>query len=112
MLAYAEDVCSKVEPVGIQKVEVAEQEVQEKGEQEIPEHLSNLFEKSKGELTGQEHTHLRELLYEFEDVFAKNDFDLGKFDAIQHGIDTGSNRPEKHRIRRTRWGLRDRKRPN
>jgi hypothetical protein len=29
VLAYAEEVCSKVEPVGIQKVEVAEQEVQE-----------------------------------------------------------------------------------
>ena len=26
VLAYAEEVCSKVEPVGIQKVEVAEQE--------------------------------------------------------------------------------------
>ena len=54
VLAYAEEVCSKVEPVGIQKVEVAEQEVQGKGEQEIPEHLINLFEKSKKELTGQE----------------------------------------------------------
>jgi hypothetical protein len=29
VLAYAEEVCSKGEPVGIQKVEVAEQEVQE-----------------------------------------------------------------------------------
>ena len=105
VLAYAEEVCSKVEPVGIQKVEVAEQEVQEKGEREIPEHLINLFEKSKGEFTGQEQGHLRELLYEFEDVFAKNEFDLGKFDAIQHGIDTGSNRPVKHRIRRTPLGF-------
>ena len=44
----AEDVCSKVEPVGIQKVEVAEQEVQGKGEREIPEHLINLLENRKG----------------------------------------------------------------
>ena len=58
VLAYAEEVCSKVEPVGIQKVEVAEQEVQEKGEREITEHLIILFEKSKGELNGQEQTHL------------------------------------------------------
>jgi hypothetical protein len=105
VLAYAEEVCSKVEPVGIQKVEVAEPEVEEKGEQEIPEHLSNLFEKSKGELNGQEQTHLRELLCEFEDVLAKSEFDLGKFDAIQHGIATGSNRPVKHRIRRTPLGF-------
>ena len=48
VLAYAEEVCSKVEPVGIQKVEVAEQEVQGKGEREIPEHLINLLENRKG----------------------------------------------------------------
>jgi hypothetical protein len=104
VLAYAEEVCSKVEPVGIQKVEVAEQDVQEKRKREIPEHLSNLFEKSKGGLNGQEQTHLRELLCEFEDVFAKSEFDLGKCNAIQHGIDTGSNRPVKQRIRRTPLG--------
>ena len=102
VLAYAEEVCSKMEPVGIQKVEVAEQE---KVEREITEHLINLFEKSKGELNGQEQTHLRELLCDFEDVFAKNEFDLGKFNAIQHGIDTGSNHPVKHRIRRTPLGF-------
>jgi hypothetical protein len=105
VLAYAEEVCSNVEPVGIQKVEVSEQEVQEKGEREIPEHLSNLFKKSRGELNGQEQTHLGELLCEFEDVFAKSDFDLGIFNAIQHVIDTGSNRPVKQRIRRTPLGF-------
>jgi hypothetical protein len=105
VLAYAEEVCSKVEPVGIQNVEVAEQEVQEKGKREIPEHLANLFEKSNGELNGQEQTQLRELLCEFEDVFAKSEFDLRKFNAIQHGIDTGSNRPVKKRIRRTPLGF-------
>ena len=31
VLAYAEEVCSKVEPIGIQKVEVAEQGGQENG---------------------------------------------------------------------------------
>jgi hypothetical protein len=58
-------------PLEYKKVEVGKQEVQGKGEREIPEHLLNLFEKSKGELTGQEQGHLRELLCEFEDVFAK-----------------------------------------
>ena len=101
MLTYAEEVCSKVEPVEIQKVEIAEQEVLGEGEREISEHLINLFEKSKGELTVQEQGHIGELLCEFEDMFAKNKFDLGKFDAIKHGIDTGSIRPVKHRIRRT-----------
>jgi hypothetical protein len=78
---------------------------QGKREREIPEHLVNLFEKLKGELTEQEQGHLRELLCEFEDVFAKNEFDLGKFDAIKHGIDTGSSRPVKQRMRRTPLGF-------
>ena len=66
--------------------------------------MANLFEKSNGELNGQEQTQLRELLCEFEDVLAKSEFDLRKFNAIQHGIDTGSNRPVKKRIRRTPLG--------
>jgi hypothetical protein len=60
--------------------------------------LTNLFDKSKGELNGQEQTQLSELLCEFEDVLAKSEFDLGKFNTIQHGIDTGTNRPVKQRI--------------
>jgi hypothetical protein len=105
VVSYAEEVCSKVESIGIQKVEVAEQGGQENGKWEIPEHLTNLFDKSKGELNGQEQTQLSELLCEFEDVFAKSEFDLGKFNTIQHGIDTGTNRPVKQRIRRTPLGF-------
>jgi hypothetical protein len=48
---------------------------------------------------------LSELLCEFEDVFAKSEFDLWKFNTIQHGIDTGTNRPVKQRIRRTPLGF-------
>ena len=77
----------------------------ENGKREIPEHLINLFDKSKGELNEQEQTQLSELLCEFEDVFAKSEFDLGKFNTIQHGIDTGTNRPVKQRIRRTPLGF-------
>jgi hypothetical protein len=88
VLAYAEEVCSNVEPIGIQEVEVAEQGGLENGKREIPEHLINLFDKSKGELNEQEQTQLSKLLCEFEDVFPKSEFDLGKFNTIQHGIDT------------------------
>jgi hypothetical protein len=105
VLAYAEEVCSNVEPIGIQKVEVAEQGGLENGKREIPEHLINLFDKSKGELNEQEQTQLSELLCEFEDVFAKSEFDLGKFNTIQHGIDTGTNHPVEQRIRRTPLGF-------
>jgi hypothetical protein len=34
-----------VEPIGIQKVEVAEQGGPDNGKREIPEHLINLFDK-------------------------------------------------------------------
>jgi hypothetical protein len=76
VLAYAEEVCSNVETIGIQKVEVAEQGGPENEKKEIPEHLTNLFDKSKGELNEQEQTQLSELLCEFEDVFAKSEFDF------------------------------------
>jgi hypothetical protein len=45
------------------------------------------------------------LYFYIEDVFAKSEFDLGKFNTIQHGIDTGTNRPVKQRIRRTPLGF-------
>jgi hypothetical protein len=51
-------VCSNVETIGVQKVEVAEQGGPENGKREIPEHLINLFDKSKGELNEQEQTQL------------------------------------------------------
>ena len=105
VLAYVEEVCSNMEPIGIQQVEVAEQGGLENGKREIPEHLINLFDKSKGELNEQEQTQLSELLCEFEDVFAKSEFDLGKFNTIQHVIDTGTNHPVKQRIRRTPLGF-------
>jgi hypothetical protein len=38
VLAYAEEVCSNVETIGVQKVEVAEQGGPENGKREIPEH--------------------------------------------------------------------------
>ena len=104
-MAYAEEVCSNVESIGVQKVEVAEQGGLENGKREIPEHLINLFDKSKGELNEQEQTQLSEILCEFEDVFAKSEIDLGKFNTIQHGIDAGTNRPVKQRIRRTPLGF-------
>ena len=37
----------------------------------------------------EESTQLAELLNEFQDVFAKPEFDLGHFSEIEHSIDTG-----------------------
>jgi hypothetical protein len=81
VLAYAEEVCLNVETIGIQKVEVAEKGGPENGKREIPEHLTNIFDKSKGELNEQEQTQLSELLCEFElkqPVFSNK----GRFGAV------------------------------
>ena len=68
---------------------------------ELPEHIQELYEKSITDLDMHQRTALKRLLYEYSDVFAVNDFDLGNFTAIQHNIDTGDARPVKLRMRRT-----------
>ena len=45
---------------------------------------------------------LKILLCEYQDVFAKTEFDLGSFTAIEHSIDTGDVKPFKDRMKRTR----------
>lgn len=42
-----------------------------------------------------------DLLEEYQDVFAQNEFDLVSFTDIEHSIDTGFAPPIKQRIRRT-----------
>ena len=44
---------------------------------------------------------LERLVYEYRDVFAESDFDLGSFTAVQHTIDTGDAKPIKLGMRRT-----------
>ncbi len=60
-----------------------------------------MFDKSKQGLDPSEQVELANLLSEFEDVFAKNEFDLGSFTSVEHGIDTENARPVKLRMRRT-----------
>lgn len=44
---------------------------------ELPEHLNSLFQKSVTDLDQSERTLLMDLLEEYKDVFAQNEFDLG-----------------------------------
>ena len=66
----------------------------------LPDQLQVLYEKSTENLSTNQKTQLHRLLYEFSDVLAKDDFDLGTFDELEHSIDTGDARPIKQRIRR------------
>lgn len=48
---------------------------------------------------------LKLLLIEFQDVFAKDEFDLRNFTAIEYSIDTGDNKPVAERMRRIPVGF-------
>ena len=72
----------------------------------MPEHLHGLFEKSIVHLYDDQAIAVGEMLTEFEDVFAKDDFDIGCFNGgIVHDIDTGDAAPIKARMRRTPLGF-------
>jgi len=45
-------------------------------------------------------TSLEQLLVCYEDVFSKSEYDLGRTDAIEHCIDTGSAKPVRQQLRR------------
>ena len=67
----------------------------------VPEHLSQVFAESCKQLDDQQQDELAKLLVENQDVFAKSEFDLGDFSAIEHTIDTGDAKPIQLRMRRT-----------
>ena len=63
----------------------------------------DLVTRSSELLSGEESGKLSQLICEFQEFqeFAKDDFDLGDFTAVQHKIDTGEAPPVKMRMRRT-----------
>ena len=68
---------------------------------ELPSRLKQLYENSSSELQPDEKLALKQLLYDYSDIFAKDEFDLGNFTEIEHSIDTGNAKPVKERMRRT-----------
>ncbi len=65
----------------------------------LPTHLEDLYARSILNLETEQQQRVRDLLCEFQDVFAKHEFDLGNFTEIEHSIDTGTARPVKQRMR-------------
>ena len=57
----------------------------------IPMHLHDLFERGKGNLNEAQQNQLKKFLLEFEDVFSKNDGDLGRTGLTKHKIDVGNS---------------------
>ncbi|XP_060553282.1 uncharacterized protein LOC132714411 [Ruditapes philippinarum] len=64
----------------------------------LPAQLLDLFERSITHLNDEQQLRVKELLLEFEDVFAKHEFDLGNFTAVEHSIDTSDAKPVKQRM--------------
>ncbi len=71
----------------------------------LPSHLTDLFTRSCTHLSEAESAVLANLLTEYQDVFAKDDLDLGKFSPIKHRIDVGDAKPVRQGIRRTPIGF-------
>ena len=67
----------------------------------IPPHVEQVFNNSAEHLNYEEKMQLAKLLIEYQDVFARDEFDLGNFSGIEHSIDTGQAKPIKQRMRRT-----------
>ncbi|KAH3892264.1 hypothetical protein DPMN_016379 [Dreissena polymorpha] len=64
----------------------------------LPEHIRDLYERSEEHLNELERKQLADLLTEYQDVFARDEFDMGNFTAISHTIDTRyRKRPTCHR---------------
>ncbi|PJE78407.1 hypothetical protein CI610_02660 [invertebrate metagenome] len=68
--------------------------------QELPDHLVQLYEEAKEELTPEQAKQVRQLLLRTQDLFAKSDDDLGRTDMVKHKIDTQNAKPIKQPPRR------------
>ena len=68
---------------------------------DLPDHLTEMYKTACVGLSSSEQNQFKELLLEFPTVFSKNDLDLGRFDGVEHKIDTLDERPVKEKHRRT-----------
>ena len=75
--------------------------------EQLPPHLHDLFKRScnNEEIGNSEIQAVFQLLNEFSDVFAKDDFDLGCFTEVKNSIDTGDANPINQRMRRKPWSF-------
>ena len=71
----------------------------------LPVHVQDLFIKSCKDLSLNESRQVAKLLFDYQDIFAKNDLDLGTFHGVKHKIDTGDAKPIRQRMRRTPLGF-------
>ncbi|XP_030845229.1 uncharacterized protein LOC115925468 [Strongylocentrotus purpuratus] len=66
----------------------------------VPDHLVDLFERSKRGIDKVFHDRIAKLLCENQDIFAISDSDIGKTGLVKHHINTGDSLPIRQRPRR------------
>ncbi|XP_033095242.1 uncharacterized protein LOC117099817 [Anneissia japonica] len=66
----------------------------------VPEHLSDLLQRSVASIAGKYHEQVASLLAEFQDVFSRGDYDLGRTGEVKHHINVGTAQPIKEQPRR------------
>ena len=86
--------------VDVQETKAEADDTEDVKEGELPTHLKEMYEKGCVHLSAKQKEEVKELLVEFQDVFSKNNYDLGKTHLLQHEVDTGDSRPTKQNPRR------------
>lgn len=72
----------------------------------LPEHMKDLCDRSTTNLNTRQSIQLCQILTQFENIFARDDLDIGLFNGdIKHRIDTQDAHPIKQRMRRTPLGF-------
>ena len=69
-------------------------------ENNVREHLADLYKRSIAGVPSEFHDRIRDLVNEYEDIFAKNPGDIGRTNLIVHDIYTGRAAPVHQRARR------------
>ena len=92
---------SKVEVIGdYESVGRVARTVVPKVEGELPDHLKDLYERTVDLVPESDRPLVREMLCKFQDVFSRDDKDLGRTSLVQHHIETGDAKPIKQAPRR------------
>ena len=78
------------------------------GEDEVvPPHMEDLIKRSSEGWSTEEQTRIRKLLIQYQDVFSKHEFDLGRTHLVEHRIDTGDAKPIAQPPRRVPFAFAD-----
>ena len=67
----------------------------------LPEHLTDLYDRAAENVPEGDRVLIRELLVKYQDVFSRDDKDLGRTSLVKHHIETGDSKPIKqapHRL--------------